>query len=126
MRTRELKAKSKRLFKEARAIDKQIEARELKHLLPKLKKQYEGKYFKYRNSFSCPQKESDYWYLYSKVSKVISVREVYRISFEMDIHSKIEIHGGKSYMSCLGVEISKEEYYKAAEGIKVNCLAALA
>jgi hypothetical protein len=27
-----------------------------------------GRFFKYRNCFSCPEKESDYWWLYFKVT----------------------------------------------------------
>ena len=34
--------------------------------LPSMRK-YIGRHFKYRNSYSCPQKDTDYWWLYIRI-----------------------------------------------------------
>lgn len=126
MRERELKASVKNLQRKLNVARQYLQQHVTKRELPKLKKQYEGKYFKYRNNYSCPERESDYWFMYRKVMKVIDERNVDVITFQMDKYKKISIERQETYIENLGVEISEAEYKLAAQGIKVNCLAALA
>ena len=49
--------------------------------------EFVGRYFKYRNSYSCPEKPSDYWYLYFKVTGYEG-RRLRGFSFERDKYGK--------------------------------------
>lgn len=49
-----------------------------------------GKCFKYRNSYSCPQEDKDYWWMYMKVSGVSGTSlRVWR--FQTDKYGKVDI-----------------------------------
>src|SRR5690606_5369096 len=50
-------------------IERKEEARRIEAAYPKLKK-VEGKYFKFKNSYSLPETPSDYWWLFIKVTEV--------------------------------------------------------
>lgn len=126
MRERELEAQAKKLRKQLRIIVNTLDARKTKRELPKLKAKYEGKYFKYRNSYSCPQSESDYWFIYFKVLKVGNERSITALRFEIDNSSKIEIEIKEVYTSSLQTEITEKEFLAARDRVKINCLAALA
>lgn len=125
MRERELKATVKNLQRKLNVARQHLQHHVTKRELPKLKKQYEGKFFKYRNNYSCAETESDYWFLYRKVMKVVDWRSVDVIQFEMDKYKKISIERQETYIENLGVEISEKEYKAAAQGMKINCIAAL-
>jgi hypothetical protein len=49
--------------------------------------EFVGRYFKYRNSYSCPEKPSDYWHLYFKVTGYEG-RRLKGYSFEQDKYGK--------------------------------------
>lgn len=49
-----------------------------------------GKCFKYRNSYSCPQTEADYWYMYARIVDVGDSRlKLFR--FQLDSTGKFEV-----------------------------------
>ena len=51
-----------------------------------------GLCFKYRNSYSCPQDEADYWYIYAKIIGVdVKSANPVVARFEVDIRGRIEI-----------------------------------
>lgn len=52
--------------------------------------QYVGKYYKYKNCYSCPESEKDYWYVYRYVKR-ISEYSLVIFEFEKDKHGKITI-----------------------------------
>ena len=87
----------------------EIEELKTKKRLPELKKKYEGKYFKYKNSYS----DRESWWLYYYCKKVDDC--YYTITnnfqektdgFEFDIDSDTSIN-------LLGEEISHKEYNTA-------------
>jgi hypothetical protein len=50
-----------------------------------------GKCFKYRNCYSCPEKESDYWWLYVRVLSVDTDGYASGVSFQHDSRGHLEI-----------------------------------
>lgn len=50
-----------------------------------------GKAFKTRNNFSCPEKPSDYWWLYSKVTRMDDDGMLYATDFETDRYGNISV-----------------------------------
>ena len=59
--------------------------------LPLFKKKYEGKTYKYRNCYSCPESPSDYWWLYLKVIKVVDLSYCIAIKLQMDKYGFVSI-----------------------------------
>jgi len=92
-------------------IRNQISRVESKELLPLYKKKYEGKYFKYRNCYSCPKDESEKWWMYVKVEKVTQLRWMQGFTFQTDMYGKVAIEQEKalSESSCQ-VAITKKEF----------------
>lgn len=87
-------------------------------------KKMEGKYFKYRNNYSCPEKPSDYWFMYTKVTEV-KPEDVYMIgdgptcyyngwSFQTDKNGEIFIKlSEQGYAHRLQTEITEAEFLEA-------------
>lgn len=113
----------------------EIENQERKQLIkaeyPKFK-QLIGKCFKFKNSYSCPVKKSDYWYAYSKIVSIrpddlylggISGNEVLSrcktITFQKNIYGSISINPNNydTYVHCIGEEISIDEFNKEFDNI---------
>lgn len=108
---------------------RQIEEKEFKKLIekhyPEFKK-LEGKCFKVRNGYSCPETESDYWFLYVKIQK-IEKDDLYQSgenilahfhgwNFQTDKYGRISIEFGyNNYVHSMSEEneITNEEF-KAA------------
>lgn len=74
-----------------------------------------GKFFKYKNSYSCPKTEADYWWLYLAVIAVEKGSLITR-QFEVDCNGKAEVWVETS----IGIgfsegyqEITKDEYLAA-------------
>lgn len=102
----------------------EIEEQELSEIIdihyPEFKK-LEGKFFKYKNNYSCPDSPKDYWFMYSKVIKITrdDIREGFGdnkamsscevMSFQTDKDGKVFIDKCKAtYTHLLGNEISKK------------------
>ena len=81
-------------------------------------KQYLGKYFKYRNSYSCPEKLTDYWWLYYHAYEIKNNHLCFR-SFEKDSRGKTLLNDSDEW-SCIVsamIEITKEEFDTALKDI---------
>ena len=104
------------------------EQRETNQALAKLenKKRYEenapllGKTFKYRNCYSCPEKPSDYWSLYAKVTKVDKDGYLKVFTFETDRHGHINIRVDdyRHHMNDGYKPIPAAEYARALKALK--------
>lgn len=86
----------------------------------------EGKYFKFKNSYSSPKNKTDFWFIYTKITKIEknmlyvtgvgeNVLSTYMgISFQTD---KYGLHTIKKeatgYVHNLGEEITEKEFIKA-------------
>lgn len=66
---------------------------------------YVGSYFKYKNSYSSPENENDYWWLYIYV-KEIKNNDLIVVSFQTDKDGKIIVdpndywHHDDNYIEC--------------------------
>ncbi len=71
-----------------------------------------GKYFKYRSCFSCPEKESDYWWVYSWV-KDYKDGKFYVMEFGKNSSNEISFSAEKRYWFKLDghISISKNEFW---------------
>ncbi len=102
--------------KEIILLKNKIDDIENKMLVPELKKRYVGKYFKYRNNYSCPQTEKDYWWLYSQVIGVIGKDQCIVNSFEFDSEGQIRINTQKNIsIYLLGQETTKKDFKDSLE-----------
>lgn len=50
-----------------------------------------GKFFRTRNSYSCPEKPSDYWWLYAEVTRMDEYGMLYVTEFQTDKNGDINI-----------------------------------
>ena len=64
MNLKSIKSRAEMLERQLRDLKDKIYDQEQKDEEPKLRKQYVGKYFKYRTNYSCPEKPEDYWWVY--------------------------------------------------------------
>lgn len=112
------------LLKELEVINKQESEKLIETYYPQFK-EYEGKCFKKQNHYSCPEKPSDYWFLYHKVVK-ITPKDVYNTggqgvacrykgwSFETCKYKRFNVDMNQiGYIHHIGEEISEEEFNSA-------------
>lgn len=106
LQQQEIKAASK-----LNSIRNQISKIENEEMLPAYKKKYEGKYFKYKNCYSCPKDESERWWMYVKIEKVTQLRWMQGFTFQTDKDGKVTIEQERalSESSCQ-VAITKKEF----------------
>lgn len=91
------------------------------------KRQFEGKFFKLRNNYSCPETKEDYWFLYTHITS-ITEESLYascdgRVlchcngwSFQTDKYGNISISKVENgYTHSVGKEITKKEFDSAYE-----------
>jgi len=102
-------------------IKNKIETIETNKILPELKKKYEGKYFKFKNSYGSDTEES--WFIYQRVEKVNDADICHITSIQDDKKGRIEFEIDKYYhVNMLQVPITKKEftdnYKKALNKIK--------
>jgi hypothetical protein len=74
-----------------------------------------GKTFKYRNSHSCPEKPSDYWWHYTKVQAVDDAGMLTLFQFDTDKYGTIAIGVREHAYNVLGgsIRIPASEFNKA-------------
>ena len=117
--------KKEELSQQLAEIENQEREQLIKIEYPKFK-QLIGKCFKLKTSYSCPEKKSDYWNVYSKI---VSIRpdDLYlggasadkvlagckTITFQKNKYGSISI----TYVHCIGEEISIDEFNKEFENI---------
>lgn len=77
-----------------------------------------GKFFKYRNSYSCP-KPNEYWWLYTTVTGVTEEGNPLAWNFQKDIYGKVEVESDmfRPSLSSGYTEISAQEFWKAYDSI---------
>lgn len=74
-------------------------------------KKYVGKYYKYKNSYSCPQTEEDYWWTYTYV-KELKDNGLIVFSVQTDKYGKITIEDNNNIGSLTGhIESNEDEFY---------------
>lgn len=75
-----------------------------------------GKCYVYRNSYSCPETEADYWPLYKKIISLDEFGNFQTLQFENDNSGQLTIKSDK-WGSLHGdyVEITQEEFEQQAE-----------
>jgi hypothetical protein len=71
-----------------------------------------GRFFKYRNNYSCPEKESDYWYLYTAVERTDADGGIRQFSFQTDKNGDIRIEPDQWHIGLLSgyAEIPFQEF----------------
>jgi hypothetical protein len=87
-------------------------------------KTLEGKAFKYRNNYSCPEKPSDYWWLYLKVLKVTR-DHIETHEFQTDKYGEITINLRKRHYRFLfgadsRIEIKASEFERAWKSVQAK------
>lgn len=104
----------KSVVEKARAELREIEEAENM----KASKALVGKFFKYRNSYSCP-KPDEYWWLYTAVIGVTDEGNPRAWNFQKDIYGKVEVEEDmfRPSLSAGYTEISEQEFWKAYDGI---------
>lgn len=71
-----------------------------------------GRFFKHRNSYSCPEKSSDYWWLYGAYRRI--GKRVFSVRFQTDRDGKFEIEQREEIYPYSGwQEITRKEYFTA-------------
>ena len=73
----------------------------------------EGKCFRYRNCYSCPKDESEYWWLYRRVTSVGKDGRMQVFQFQTDQYGKTEIEFDKATSSSLGEPITLKQFRHA-------------
>jgi hypothetical protein len=73
-----------------------------------------GKCFVNKNCYSCPEKRSDYWNVYSYVIECSEGSGVNVLQFQIDKYGSVFISKNHSYVHMLGKKISREAFDKAA------------
>lgn len=72
-----------------------------------------GKTFRYRNSYSCPEKPSDYWTMWAKVTRMGEDGILYATQFQTDKYGNVDIkfdqciHHAQYYTPCPKAEFNK-------------------
>lgn len=101
---------------EYKTLQERVEAEKLKHELPKLKKKFEGKFFKYQNSAGSGHEK---WNVYSHCIEVISLDCAIRSTFEENDfrENKFEVKG-EGFFFLFETEITKSEYTTALNKFK--------
>jgi len=86
-----------------------------------------GCYFRTRNGYSCPQKPSDYWWLYAKCTRMDDDGFLYAFKFQTDCHGKIEIEEDahsyhmQHYEPCSKVEFDRA-WHKLRKRVQIFTL----
>lgn len=95
-------------------IERKIDAIKAKDILPKIKEKYEGKYWKYENSYNEDQK----WWLYSFCVEAIDEISALFNSFETRPYElTFKIKEEYNFFICQ-IEITQEEYLSALNKFK--------
>lgn len=85
-----------------------------------------GKFFKTRNSYSCPEKPSDYWWLYAKVTKMDKSGHLSIVQFEIDKYGHLSMRQDNyRWHMADWQEIKPAEYRAAAVKAKARLAAVI-
>jgi hypothetical protein len=113
------KAQAEELRKEIWALEAKKRTEEI---YPELKK-LEGTYWKYRNCYSCPKSDADYWWKYRRISNVTTEARMDTLDVEIDKNGRLEIktnQGDPRIMQPMAgwVQVSREEWLEAVAAAK--------
>lgn len=79
--------------------------------------------WKFKNSYSCPQEDSDYWWLYRRIDKILKTGEVFFTEFQIDKNGHLSVKSDtsdwvfeKSYMT-KWERVGKAEWNKAVKKV---------
>lgn len=71
-----------------------------------------GQCFKYRNCYSCPQSEADYWWLYQIVTEVVGPSAKV-LQFSIDKDGKVSIESDRYFSRSGWQPITRAEFNRA-------------
>jgi len=81
--------------------------------------QYVGKYQKIRNNYSCPEEESDYWWLYRMIFKIDEENNLKHFEFQKDSYGQIFIKQDEYARIYDGwIDISADEFWEQWESLQ--------
>jgi hypothetical protein len=72
-----------------------------------------GKTFRTQNNYSCPEKPSDYWWLYAKVTRMDDDGLLYATTFQTDKYGNVDIkydelvYHMQHYSQCPATELNR-------------------
>jgi len=77
-----------------------------------------GRFFRYRNCYSCPEKESDYWWLYVAVTAMDEHGSLRVLKFQTDKEGKVSIEPrtfamGELFTDGKYIEITEADFIAA-------------
>lgn len=79
-----------------------------------------GRFFKYRNCYSCPETESDYWWIYRKVTGVSEgMLETFEFAKDKDGKMSVELDGACTIHSSWR-EIDAKEFAAAWDDFQTD------
>ncbi len=81
---------------------------------------YVGKCFRYRNSYSCPESEADYWWLYAMVTGLSDSGQPVGISFQTDKNGDIEFKSKLWFTGSAGYEEISGEAFAIQFDMAIN------
>jgi len=113
----ELKLHLKKVQAKYHQLRNAVDDAETKAALPKLKKQYEGKFWKYENSTGSDNK----WWYYSYCKKVVDTREAVCDTFQTTPYQNEFTNDEKHYFHIFQVEITRQEYMNALTAFASRC-----
>lgn len=77
-----------------------------------------GRCFRYRNCYSCPESDDDYWFMYTRITGILD-GALQALRFQTDKHGKIEVEECDVWgTSTLGDEITAQEFSNALSAIR--------
>lgn len=111
--------KAKEEFNRARLRCVELEAKDLaERRIPAMKANI-GSCWKYRNSFSCPQSDADYWWMYGMIIGITNEGSYQMVQFQTDTKGAISIVG-REHMDDLNPgwqRIRNDEFDAAARAL---------
>lgn len=121
LQARTVKAREK--YEKARRLLANLEYEHKRTLVIPKHKKLLGTYWKYKNCYSCPNNESDYWFLFRRVES-ISGYELLCSEFQVDKYGKLEIElshrtiTNDGEMGSNWIKITHKEWKKEVRKIK--------
>lgn len=112
-----LRSQCKKANDRYRKLKDKIDELETKAALPKLKKQYEGKFWKFRNSTG----PDDWWWYYSYCREVVDTHTALCDSFETTPYSNEFKSNSNHHFHLFQTEITKQEYMEALTTFLSRC-----
>ena len=100
---KKIQSQIKKLRKREFVIERKLREEDSKKF-----KKYEGTYWKFLNSYSCPKDDSERWWMYRKVIKVRKDLAFTVLEFQTDIYGKTTIEFGRNVSSYRSRTLSGE------------------